>query len=49
MKMSFAPIVKRAAPAVVNVYSTRVVRRSGSCSAAWACRRTGWRARLDPA
>jgi Do/DeqQ family serine protease len=27
MKMSFAPIVKRAAPAVVNVYSTRVVRQ----------------------
>ena len=26
MKMSFAPIVKRAAPAVVNVYSTRTVR-----------------------
>jgi len=26
MKMSFAPIVRRAAPAVVNVYSTRVVR-----------------------
>ncbi len=27
MKMSFAPIVKRAAPAVVNVFSTRVVRQ----------------------
>ena len=27
MKMSFSPIVKRAAPAVVNVYSTRVVRQ----------------------
>ncbi len=27
MKMSFAPIVKRAAPAVVNVYSRRVVRQ----------------------
>ena len=27
MKMSFAPLVKRAAPAVVNVYSTRVVRQ----------------------
>jgi Do/DeqQ family serine protease len=26
MKMSFSPIVKRAAPAVVNVYSTRTVR-----------------------
>src|SRR6201999_1110764 len=26
MKMSFAPIVQRAAPAVVNVYSRRVVR-----------------------
>jgi Do/DeqQ family serine protease len=26
IKMSFAPIVKRAAPAVVNVYSTRTVR-----------------------
>jgi Do/DeqQ family serine protease len=26
LKMSFAPIVKRAAPAVVNVYSTRTVR-----------------------
>ena len=26
MKMSFAPIVRRAAPAVVNVYSTRTVR-----------------------
>ena len=26
MKMSFAPLVKRAAPAVVNVYSTRTVR-----------------------
>ena len=27
MKLSFAPIVKRAAPAVVNVYSQRVVRQ----------------------
>ena len=27
MKMSFAPIVRRAAPAVVNVYSTRTVRQ----------------------
>ena len=27
MKMSFAPIVRRAAPAVVNVYSRRVVRQ----------------------
>ncbi|HSK39794.1 MAG TPA: serine protease, partial [Arenibaculum sp.] len=27
MKMSFAPVVKRAAPAVVNVYSRRVVRQ----------------------
>jgi Do/DeqQ family serine protease len=27
MKMSFAPLVKRAAPAVVNVYATRVVRQ----------------------
>lgn len=27
MKMSFSPIVKRAAPAVVNVYATRVVRQ----------------------
>src|SRR6185312_7123484 len=26
MRLSFAPIVKRAAPAVVNVYSRRVVR-----------------------
>ena len=26
LKMSFAPVVKRAAPAVVNVYSTRTVR-----------------------
>jgi Do/DeqQ family serine protease len=28
MKLSFAPVVKRAAPAVVNVYSRRVVRQS---------------------
>jgi Do/DeqQ family serine protease len=28
MHMSFAPVVKRAAPAVVNVYSRRVVRQS---------------------
>ncbi len=27
MKMSFAPLVRRAAPAVVNVYSTRTVRQ----------------------
>ena len=27
MKMSFAPVVKKAAPAVVNVYSRRVVRQ----------------------
>ncbi len=27
MKMSFAPIVRRAAPAVVNVFSKRVVRQ----------------------
>jgi len=27
MKMSFSPIVRRAAPAVVNVYATRVVRQ----------------------
>ena len=27
MKLSFAPIVRRAAPAVVNVYSKRVVRQ----------------------
>ena len=27
MKASFAPVVKRAAPAVVNVYSRRVVRQ----------------------
>src|SRR5579859_8071194 len=28
MKLSFAPVVKRVAPAVVNVYSRRVVRQS---------------------
>ncbi|MDR3507501.1 MAG: Do family serine endopeptidase [Caulobacteraceae bacterium] len=28
MKMSFAPVVKKAAPAVVNVYSRRVVRQA---------------------
>ena len=28
MKQSFAPVVKRVAPAVVNVYSRRVVRQS---------------------
>jgi Do/DeqQ family serine protease len=28
MRMSFAPVVKRAAPAVVNVYSRRVVRQA---------------------
>ncbi len=29
---SFAPIVKKAAPAVVNVYSRRVVRTNRRCS-----------------
>jgi Do/DeqQ family serine protease len=29
MRMSFAPIVRKAAPAVVNVYSKRVVRQQG--------------------
>ena len=30
MQMSFAPIVKRVAPAVVNVYATRMIRQSAS-------------------
>jgi serine protease Do len=29
IKLSFAPVVKRTAPAVVNVFSRRIVRRSG--------------------
>ena len=43
MRLSFAPVVRKAAPAVVNVFSKRVVRsrsiRSGACSWAAACPR----------
>ena len=45
MRLSFAPVVKKAAPAVVNVYSRRWCAsrsiRSGRCSAAAACRASG--------
>ena len=54
MRLSFAPIVRRAAPAVVNVYSRRVVRQAVDpffrCSAAaWACRASASPSRSAPA